>query len=265
MTPFRAMRRGYESRMDPVERAVLARVARDVATMVRDETGLPASAPEPDPNDVPTPHTGSTTRVWNKGLLAPDEITDGDLAKLTGISSVGPKPSDPAVRRLLPDASRSDDAVAAEFRRLTQNDLAREKAERLEAFADLLEPPVSEEDPEPEKAPWQTLGRHGAPPPVRVSRESAEAVAGALTDMRLVIAQRLGLESDDDVNALTDQVMWDQQMGREIPVAADGRAARRFWSGVFVAAGFALETLMEVMIADLRGRPRPPETGADED
>src|SRR5690606_27497599 len=144
-----------------------------------------------------------------------------------------------------------------EFRRLTQNDLARNKAERLEDFADLLEPPTSDEDPDPDKAPWQTLGRHGAPPPVRVPRESAESVAGALTDLRLVIAQRLGIDSDEDVNTLTDQVMWDQQMGREIPVAADGRAARRFWSGVFVASGFALETLMDVMLADLRGRPRP--------
>jgi hypothetical protein len=96
---------------------------------------------------------------------------------------------------------------------------------------------------------------------VRVPREDAEQFAGALTDVRLVIAERLGLKSDEQVMQLTDEIMWDRQAGREIPVATDGRAARRFWSGVFVAAGYAQETLMDVMLSELRGR-RPPGSGA---
>ncbi|MCP2262925.1 DUF2017 family protein [Promicromonospora thailandica] len=244
MTPFRAMRRGYEARLEPVERVVLARVARDVADMLREEAGLDLfdDGGEPGPSAHPGPGKG---QAWANGLLAPDELTDADLARLTGVTGIARHPTDPAAQRLLPDASKDDPELAGEFRRLTQNDVARAKVDRLEAFAALLDLPSD--------AP-STLGRHGAPPPVRVPREDAEQFAGALTDVRLVIAERLGLKTDEQVMHLTDEIMWDRQAGREIPVATDGRAARRFWSGVFVAAGYAQETLMDVMLAELRGR-----------
>lgn len=245
MTPFRAMRRGYEARFEPVERVVLAKVARDVSAMLREEAGLDLFADDdPGPSAHPAPGKG---QAWANGLLAPDELTDADLARLTGVTGVGRVPTDPAAQRLLPDASKDDADIADEFRRLTQNDVAQAKVDRLEAFAALLDLPSGEDAPEP-------LGRHGAPPPVRVPREDAEQFAGALTDVRLVIAERLGLKTDDQVMQLTDEIMWDRQAGREIPVATDGRAARRFWSGVFVAAGYAQETLMDVMLAELRGR-----------
>jgi hypothetical protein len=234
MTPFRAMRRGYEARFEPVERIVLARVARDVADMLREEAGLDLF---PDDGELGfSTHAGpGKGQAWANGLLAPDELTDADLARLTGVTGVGRVPTDPAARRLLPDASKDDADMADEFRRLTQNDVAQAKV------------PTGEDAPSP-------LGRHGAPPPVRVPREDAEQFAGALTDVRLVIAERLGLKSDEQVMQLTDEIMWDRQAGREIPVATDGRAARRFWSGVFVAAGYAQETLMDVMLSELRGR-----------
>jgi hypothetical protein len=249
MTPFRAMRRGYEARFEPVERVVLARVARDVSDMLREEAGLDLF-PDGDEQGFSTHPGPGKGQAWANGLLAPDELTDADLARLTGVTGVGRIPTDPAAQRLLPDASKDDADIAAEFRRLTQNDVALAKVERLEVFAALLDLPTGEDAPSP-------LGRHGAPPPVRVPREEAEQFAGALTDVRLVIAERLGLKTDDQVMQLTDEIMWDRQAGREIPVATDGRAARRFWSGVFVAAGYAQETLMDVMLAELRGR-RPP-------
>ncbi|GGM25758.1 DUF2017 family protein [Promicromonospora citrea] len=246
MTPFRAMRRGYEARFEPVERVILARVARDVADMLREEAGLDLldDTGAPGPSAHPGPGKGQT---WANGLLAPDELTDADLARLTGVTGVSRLPTDPAAQRLLPTASKDDEDLADEFRRLTQNDVARAKVERLEALAALLDLPTGDDAP-------STLGRHGAPPPVRVPREDAERFAGALTDVRLVIAERLGLRTDEQVTQLTDEIMWDRQAGREIPVATDGRAARRFWSGVFVAAGYAQETLMDVMLAELRGR-----------
>ena len=143
MTPFRAMRRGYEARFEPVERVVLARVARDVAEMLRDEAGLDLF---PDGGDLgfsthPAPGKG---QAWANGLLAPDELTDADLARLTGVTGVGRVPTDPAARRLLPDASKDDADMAGEFRRLTQNDVAQAKVDRLEAFAALLDLPTGE-------------------------------------------------------------------------------------------------------------------------
>ena len=246
MTPFRAMRRGYEARFEPVERVVLARVARDVADMLREEAGLDLFVASDELGL--SAHAGpGKSQVWANGLLAPDELTDADLARLTGVTGVGRLPTDPAALRLLPDASQDDADMAAEFRRLTQSDVAQAKVDRLKAFAALLDLPTGEDAP-------STLGRHGAPPPVRVPREEAEEFAGALTDVRLVIAERLGLTSDEQITQLTDEIMWDRQAGREIPVATDGRAARRFWSGVFVAAGYAQETLIDAMLTELRGR-----------
>lgn len=259
MTPFRAMRRGYESRFEPVERAVLAKVARDVAALLRDESGLgPAERPERPwgPDAGPRPAKPARPGAGPGGLRAPDDLsalgipTDGELASLTGMTGVARVPSDPAALRLLPDASKDDPDVAAEFRHLTQSDLARSKVSRLENLAELLDPRDA-----PERA-VQQAGRHGAPPPVRVPREDAAAVAGALTDVRLVIAERLRLATDEDVERLTDEVMWDNEAGRDIPPADDDRAATRFWAGVFVAAGYAQESLVEVMLADLRSGQR---------
>ncbi|WP_125774068.1 DUF2017 family protein [Antribacter gilvus] len=262
MTPFRAMRRGYESQFEPVERAVLAKVARDVVGLLREEAGLGPTAPQPA-TDPASPwasaedgraRAGSSRPVWTTGdsLRSPDDLssltgpTDAELARMTGLTGVARVPSDPAVLRLLPDASKDDPDVAAEFRHLTQADLAQSKVARLEALADLLDPRDA-----PERALAQA-GRHGASQPVRVRREDAAMISGALNDVRLVIAERLRLDSDEDVERLTDQVMWENEAGNEVPVADDERAAARFWAGVFVITGIALESLVDVMLADLR-------------
>ncbi|MFE5308413.1 DUF2017 family protein [Isoptericola sp. NPDC056605] len=232
MTPFRSAPAGYVARWDDVEREVLGRVARDVAELVRAESGL-----EPG-------------------------IEVGDGVAFTGVARV---PQDPAVQRLLPDAHQEDADVAAEFRHLTQTDLAAGKVARLVAFADAIDSPdVLPDDP-----------RDGAE--LVVPRESAQDFAGALTDVRLVLAERLGLVDDADVESLHDDVLAgidddtedddtgddpddaddapDEYAGWE-RVGLSGRE-RRYWGGVFVAAGFAQESLVDEMLADLRaGRAR---------
>lgn len=231
MTPFRSAPAGYVARWDDVEREVLGRVARDVADLVRAESGL-----EPG-------------------------IEVGEGVAFTGVARV---PQDPAVQRLLPDAHDEDADVAAEFRHLTQTDLAAGKVARLVAFADAIDSPdVLPDDP-----------RDGAE--LVVPRESAQEFAGALTDVRLVLAERLGLVDDADVESLHDDVLAgldadddhddhddegdeeddvpDEYAGWE-RVGLTGRE-RRYWGGVFVAAGFAQESLVDEMLADLRaGRP----------
>lgn len=227
MTPFRSAPAGYVARWDDVEREVLGRVARDVAELVRAESGL-----EPG-------------------------VEVGDGVAFTGVARV---PQDPAVQRLLPDAHDEDADVAAEFRHLTQTDLAAGKVARLVAFADAIDSPdVLPDDP-----------RDGAE--LVVPRESAQEFAGALTDVRLVLAERLGLVDDADVETLHDDVLSgldgddeedddgdetetdddapDEYAGWE-RVGLTGRE-RRYWGGVFVAAGFAQESLVDEMLADLR-------------
>src|SRR6476646_6161644 len=87
---------------------------------------------------------------------------------------------DPALDRLLPTANRQDDEVAAEFRRLTETGLRQRKAAALESSADLLR----------------------GDDKLRLDEGEAQAFLKALTDVRLVLGERMGLRTDDDVDVL---------------------------------------------------------------
>ena len=219
MTPFRSAPDGYEAYWEEAERQVLAGVAREVAAMLREQAGLP------DADDDPLDTLSATTQS-------------------TGTPR---EPDDPAARRLLPDASRDDDAVAAEFRHLTQTDIAAAKVRGLERFADIVEG-TSIDDVLSSSAPddEDDDGDRGL---VLVTREHARETAAALTDVRLVVAQRLGLETDDEVEALHDEVLADAVDDDEHGLDAD---VRRYWGGIFVAAGFAQESLVSAMLDDHR-------------
>lgn len=100
-----------------------------------------------------------------------------DVAPFTLSGEPVPAPEDPAVRRLLPDASRADPEMAAEFRRLTEADLRGVKVTQLLVLRAALA---------------------GDAPEVLVPAADAPAAAAALTDVRLVVADRLGLRTDAD-------------------------------------------------------------------
>ena len=108
-----------------------------------------------------------------------DDESSGEtdpLAALVGIGTAVDAPSDPAVARLLPDAYREDPDASAEFRRYTEVGLRQRKRDGLERTR-------------------RTLGRDG---PVVLDDDEAQAWVVALTDVRLVLASRMGLETDDD-------------------------------------------------------------------
>lgn len=139
-------------------------------------------------------------------------------------------PTDPAVRRLLPDASRADAEVSAEFRRLTEADLRTAKVAGLGLFRDALE---------------------RAQPTLVVSLRDGGRVAAALTDVRLVLSERLGVRTDADAEALYRSA-----------TGADGGAgeeasARRFLATVYVALSMLQESLVEELLAALPEGPRP--------
>ena len=87
---------------------------------------------------------------------------------------------DPALDRLLPTANRQDDEAAAEFRRLTETGLRQRKAAGLALAASLLR--VEDK--------------------VVLDEASARAFLTALTDVRLVLGERMGLRTDEDLEAL---------------------------------------------------------------
>jgi hypothetical protein len=119
-------------------------------------------------------------------LLDPGEPAAGadPLEEIVGMSSakVDP-PTDPALQRLLPDAYSGDDEAAGEFRRLTDGDLRTTKSLALQQILDSLD------------AAEPT--RSGAPR-VELDEAAAGAWLPALTDVRLALASRLGIDEGVD-------------------------------------------------------------------
>ncbi len=107
------------------------------------------------------------------------------LEHLTWFEESLAEPDDPALLKLLPSASRDDREVADEFRRLTEGDLRETKISRLRGV-------------------WQDLSEDAET--WTVDLEGALDVAAALTDVRLVLATRLGLESDEDAERLHEDI-----------------------------------------------------------
>ncbi len=97
-------------------------------------------------------------------------------------------PDDPVLARLFPAAYRDDEEAAGEFRRFTETELRTGKAASAAAVIDALE----------EAGLPGEVDESGLV--IDVELDAAEAVTWmkAITDMRLALATRLGVEDDDD-------------------------------------------------------------------
>jgi len=98
------------------------------------------------------------------------------------------EPDDPVLARLFPSAYRDDDEAAGEFRRYTETQLRTGKAGTAGAVIDMLEeaglPPELDED--------------GLTIDVELDQDQALAWMKTITDMRLALATRLGIEEGDE-------------------------------------------------------------------
>jgi len=105
------------------------------------------------------------------------------VAELAALLSNDPDPDDPAVERLFPDVYPEDPDQEAEFRRFTEADLLSAKLDQASTVLhDLVE--------------------QGGE--VRLPEERADLWLRALTDVRLALGTRLGIEDDTDINAELD-------------------------------------------------------------
>lgn len=119
-------------------------------------------------------------------LLEPEEPGNTDpLAALVGVDAQATVPADSALLRLLPNAVQDDDVEALEFRRLTERSLREGKIGALRASALFLE----------QREPV-------------LSTEQAQLLAKALNDVRLVLADRLAVETEEDADRLRDVDDW---------------------------------------------------------
>lgn len=103
---------------------------------------------------------------------------DDHLLAIVGIGGSDSLSADPAVARLLPDAYADDAEASSEFRRLTEHSLADRKIANARLVVTGL------------------LAAEGAE--FELDAEAQQAWIRTFTDIRLVLAARLGIERDED-------------------------------------------------------------------
>jgi hypothetical protein len=164
--PFRRTRAGVKVSLQVQERALLARLLEDVEGLLEQDAVERGAA-------VGEPSADTSNTATRRG-------TDDDVLAGLEASLTAPPPTDPAVARLLPEGNRDDPDLAAGYRRLTEDGLRERKRAGLErASAALVRPD-----------------------PVVLDPAEAQALLKGLTDVRLVLAERLGVQTDEDAELL---------------------------------------------------------------
>jgi hypothetical protein len=138
------------------------------------------------------------------------------VAELAAMLSDQPDPDDPAVERLFPDVYPEDPTEAAEFRRLTEDDLKQAKLEQARTvLSDLLE----------------------AGGEVNLDEQAADLWLRALTDIRLTLGTRLGVVDDTDIEEELDEA-----------VLRDPTSPRVGQLSVYAYLSFLQESLVSALI-----------------
>ena len=177
MRAFRRVPEGLACGLDDWERELLARLALEVRALLQADAPPTQGAGQPEASLSPRPESvrpGESER--DREVL---EALDFDLDAPTNRVHVGSPNADPVIAVLLPQASE-DPVTAMEVSSLTRARLRSDKADRLERLAAELRAPSGLEDT------------------VLVAPGQESDWLGAANDIRLVLAQRLGIESAQD-------------------------------------------------------------------
>ena len=149
------------------------------------------------------------------------------LAYLTSFEAALAEPDDPAILRLLPNGAPTDREVAEEYRRFTEPDLRALKVGRLRAI-------------------WSQLSEDG--PEWEVAPEDAMDTAAALNDVRLVLASRLGLETDEDTKRLREEVALGD--GPDVAEASYEELERAWLSALYQALTWLQDSLVAFVMGE---------------
>lgn len=172
----------YAAKLDAVERAVIAGLMEQVHDLVAPDIDTDTQSTSGDGDDFDSIVSGLGGLGMGVSVSAEDQTPDARPVP-TDARSFGER--DPALERLLPAGNRTDDQASAEFRRLTEHGLRRRKARHLESAISALRAPG---------------------PAVELDERTAVDVVVALTDVRLVLGERLGLREDADVDRLEEEL-----------------------------------------------------------
>lgn len=174
--------------------------ATGAARMDDARSSSPGDADADSPSDS-TSDAESDSDFDSDSFFDPDaEFGDDDGRIFADVSEgdLDPVWDDPAVRRLFPDAYPEDPEASVDFRRYTIESSTDRKLQNVE---DLIASLVNGRDPEAIAA---TLS--GADDVlVRLNPAQVQAWIRSLTDLRLTLAARLGIEEDGDEPEPTDE------------------------------------------------------------
>lgn len=200
---FRRQGTDFVATLDKAESRLVAGLARDVLEMLDTRVDEPADADVTVNDDAATApvsgavggddptHDGADEDRWWEAL----GLSNADLMPSADESTRRrTRPEDPALARLLPDLVADSDATQGE-------------AERLRA---LTEPVIVEGKREALAEAVGLLTQH----PLRVPDDAAPRFASALNDIRLVLAQRLGIESEEDARRVHEAEDGDDEVER---------------------------------------------------
>lgn len=155
-------------------------------------------------------------------MLEPDTAADEDpLAAMVGLDEKAETPSDPALFRLLPNAVNNDDDEALEFRRLTERSLRETKVGALRAASLSLDSSR-----------------------LLLNYEQGQIFSKALNDVRLVLAQRLDIESAEDAERI-----------HEVTEPAQAEDVEQYLALVYNFTTWLQESLMQALIEQMGQQP----------
>ena len=177
MRAFRRVPEGLACGLDDWERELIARLALEVRALLHADAPSTEGAGESETSSPSRPdpvRPGESER--DREVL---EALDLDLDPPTNHVHAGRPNADPVIAVLLPQASE-DPLTAMEVSSLTRARLRGDKADRLERLAVELRAPSGPEET------------------VLVAPGQESDWLGAINDIRLVLAQRLGIESAQD-------------------------------------------------------------------
>lgn len=235
MRAFRRRRGYYVAELEGDEATILSRVVADTAMLLGEQldtgaaagtstdtsanTGPEATGPDTDRN----PETTGTTATGPDADQSPEPGTPQDPLQAMSWPAEGVSaPTDPALARLLPDASEDDDDLNAEFRRLTETDLRRTKVARLRTV-------------------WATLRRGEGQ--LRIPVQDGMDWAAALNDVRLVLSERLEITTEAEAEAIQQRAAG--------AVADSEDEVRQALGMVYSALSWLQESLLQVMLPTL--------------
>lgn len=153
---FKNTLRGYSASLESAERKLMRGLFEDVIVLLE---------PEREADEDP---------LWAMVGLDPNAHKDHFAA-----------PTDPATKRLLPDADTDDPLAALEFRRLSERGIRERKIGALREAAMLMDSGT-----------------------ILLNDETAPRFAAAINDVRLVLAERLSLETEEDAERIHAHDDW---------------------------------------------------------